>query len=431
MAVYTGKINLINMSNITATAGVGIQRTEVLYAVTNSGSVPPDLVDVKLTTKDEVISFASTGASFQIIDDVVWAYQGDYQVPLTIDKDKILTGVSGWSPYIPEEIGPGLYLWTKTIYYYTNNTEVVIFNVSKQGEKGEQGPAGSSVTSFRLECNQTEILKFIDGSSGKTSISPSTLTVSVVKDDPLSDIGFVQIDNLNKSKFSIQIYDVGSGDWYSITDSKIVSLDNNVFNIDLQSFIDKTHTTEDDSYAAKEIRESECIIKIAYELTQTNTNNETEYFNIVEFLNVRFGMNKDMASLNVKASGIVAAMQDSKMVFDGAGLTLQNGAFKIVKTTTAENGSSTIIPLLYADELGNLVLNSFVSIRKEQKKVEYETKNRLILKHIEKKKKRILLKKCLKLNELVNREMISAFEEYREKLAEANYSRLREEGYMD
>ena len=81
--------------------------------------------------------------------------------------------------------------------------------------------------------------------------------------------------------------------------------------------------------------------------------------------------------------------------------------------------------------LGNLVLNSVVSIRREQKKVEYETKNRLILKHIEKKKKRILLKKCLQLNELVNREMISAFEEYREKLAEANYSRLREEGYMD
>lgn len=360
MAVYTGKINLINMSAITANVAVGIQRTEVLYAISSSNSIPPDLEDVELTTENGIIGFASTGASFQIIDDIVWVYQGDQTVPLTVNKDDILVSTSIWSPYFPEEIGEGMYLWTKVTYYYTNGDSTTVFNVSKQGEKGEQGPAGSSVTSFRLECNQTEILKFIDGSSGKTSISPSILTVSVVKDDPLSDIGFVQIDNLNKSKFSIQIYDVGSSDWYSITDSEIVSLDNNVFNIDLQSFIDKIHTTEDDSYAAKEIRESECIIKIAYELTQTSINNETEYFNIVEFLNVRFGMNKDMASLNVKASGIVAAMQDSKMVFDGAGLTLQNGAFKIVKTTTAENGSSSTTSLFYTDELGNLVLKGTV-----------------------------------------------------------------------
>ena len=32
---------------------------------------------------------------------------------------------------------------------------------------------------------------------------------------------------------------------------------------------------------------------------------------------------------------------------------------------------------------------------------------------------------------LMDGKTISAFEEYREKLAEANYSRLREEGYMD
>lgn len=359
MAVYTGKINLINMSNITATAGVGIQRTEVLYAVANSGSVPPDLIDIKLTTKDGVISFASTGASFQIIDDIVWAYQGDYQVPLTIDKDKILVGVSGWSPYIPEEIGPGLYLWTKTIYYYTNNTEVVVFNVSKQGENGEQGPPGVSTTSFKFECNQTEILKFIDSSTGKILISPNVLTVSILKDDPLSNIGFTQINDLDKSKFNIEVYDIGGGDWYSITDSEVISLDNHIFNIDLQRFIDKAHTVENNSYAAKEIKESECVIKISYQLTQVNDNNEKEYFNIVDFLNVRFGMNKDMASLSIKANGVVAAMQDSKMVFDATGLTLQNGAFKIIKTTT-QNGISTTTPLFYTDELGNLVLKGTV-----------------------------------------------------------------------
>ena len=361
MAVYTGKINLINMSAITANVAVGIQRTEVLYAISSSNSMPPDLEGIELTTENGIIGFASTGASFQIIDDVVWVYQGEQKVPLTINKDNILISTSIWSPHFPEEIGEGMYLWTKVTYYYTNGDSTTVFNVSKQGEKGEQGPAGSSAISFRLECNQTEILKFIDSSNGKTSISPNILTVSVVKDDPLSDIGFVQIDNLDKSKLSIQIYDIGSSDWYSITDSEIIDLNNNVFSIDLQSFIDKTHITEDDNfYAAKEIRESECIVKITYELIQKNISDETECYNIVEFLNVRFGMNKDMASLNVKASGIVAAMQDSKMVFDGAGLTLQNGAFKIVKTTTTESGSSSTTSLFYTDELGNLVLKGTV-----------------------------------------------------------------------
>ena len=46
-------------------------------------------------------------------------------------------------------------------------------------------------------------------------------------------------------------------------------------------------------------------------------------------------------------------------------------------------------------------------------------------------KRKILLKRCLQLNELINQELISAFEEYRQKLTQINYARLREEGYLD
>lgn len=81
--------------------------------------------------------------------------------------------------------------------------------------------------------------------------------------------------------------------------------------------------------------------------------------------------------------------------------------------------------------LGNIVIRSVKEIRYAQGRADYETKNRLILKHIEKRKKRILLKKCIQLNELVNREMISAFQDYLERLEEANYKRLKEEGYLD
>jgi hypothetical protein len=41
MAKYTGNISLIDMSDITATAGVGIEKTEVKYAVSTSVSETP------------------------------------------------------------------------------------------------------------------------------------------------------------------------------------------------------------------------------------------------------------------------------------------------------------------------------------------------------------------------------------------------------
>jgi hypothetical protein len=62
-------------------------------------------------------------------------------------------------------------------------------------------------------------------------------------------------------------------------------------------------------------------------------------------------MSKDMAQLSVKANGIVASMQNSKLVFDGTGLTIQNGSFTI---RDAEGNN-----LLYSDE-GNLALKGTI-----------------------------------------------------------------------
>lgn len=81
--------------------------------------------------------------------------------------------------------------------------------------------------------------------------------------------------------------------------------------------------------------------------------------------------------------------------------------------------------------LGNIVLQTVKDIRTSQQKVEYETTQRLALKRIEKNKKKILLNRCVRLNELVDREIVNAFQEYREKLEIADYKRLQEEGYID
>ena len=81
--------------------------------------------------------------------------------------------------------------------------------------------------------------------------------------------------------------------------------------------------------------------------------------------------------------------------------------------------------------LGNAIIFSIIDIRKAQNFVEYETNSRLAKKRIEKNNKKILLKQCVRLNDLVNREIMNAFEEYRHKLAEANFKRLQEEGVLD
>lgn len=81
--------------------------------------------------------------------------------------------------------------------------------------------------------------------------------------------------------------------------------------------------------------------------------------------------------------------------------------------------------------LGNLVLQTVKQIRIDQIKCERETTNRLVQKRIDKRKKQALLKRCIKLNEMVNQEIINSFQDYIRKLEEANYKRLQEEGYLD
>lgn len=348
MAVYRGKVDIVNMSNITATAGVGIQSSQTLYVISNSGNVPPDLVDVNLTTTtDEILTFASTGATFKVVDGVLWAWQNDQEVPLKTDANHVLVGVEGWSPEVPEVSG-GQYLWSKTIYTYTNNTKTVTYGVFRQGadgEQGPQGPAGVTTDSYRLSCSQTEILKFVD-TLGNTTISPEILTVSVLKDNPSSESGYIQIDDLDINNFVAEVYNINTGTWSVITGANIVSLDTGFnFNINLKALLEDTVQE-----AASQLLNSECILKISYTHYEENEAKE-QRFNLVEFLNVRYGMNKDMAQLSVKANGIVASMQDSKLVFDANGLLVQNGSF-VIKDSEGNN-------LLYSDN-GNLALKGNV-----------------------------------------------------------------------
>ena len=201
MAKYTGSISLVDMSDITATAGVGISHTKVLYALSSTGDLPPDLegASLKVDGVDGTLSFNDLGTTFHVENSILYAYYNDAKVKLKVDGENNITGTEGWVSTIPT-VEPGQYLWTKTIYYYTNNNETVVYGVYRQGEDGKEGPPGPSASSYRISANQTEILKFVSLDGNTITFSPENLQFTVYKDQAAvgSDIYYEQVRGLSK-----------------------------------------------------------------------------------------------------------------------------------------------------------------------------------------------------------------------------------------
>lgn len=344
MAKYTGSISLVDMSDMITTSGVGISHSEVLYAVSDTSSTPPDLEKTTLTTIDgNILNFAEIDSNFYIANDILYAQQNGNQVMLEVNNN-LITGIDGWRSEIPE-VGPGLYLWTKTIFYYTNDEQTVTYTVSKQGEDGEEGPPGTSSSAYRISANQTEILKFVSLDGNKITLSPENLQFAVYKDQTAvgSDIYYEQVRGLSKEKFSISVYNINTDQYVDIP-SDFISFDEiqDVFNIDL-------HNLSKDILAFNILLEEECLVKYSYLLE-----NEEGNFNLVNYLNVRYGIKKDMAALSVEAGKIVQSIQDSYLTFSATGLTIQNGGLEILdsegnKVLYSTNGNLTVIGTINAN----------------------------------------------------------------------------------
>lgn len=134
---------------------------------------------------------------------------------------------------------------------------------------------------------------------------------------------------------------------------------------------------------------------------------------------------------------IIKSNKDLQQKFNNLDYILTKRDNEIIKAYTKINISyedkllrDKVIKDLYR-RLGNTILYFVKEIRQQQAKLNYETTNRLKLKRIEKAKRKIMLDKCLKLNDVVNQEIVNSFEEYLHKLDEANYKRLKEEGYLE
>lgn len=351
MAKYTGKVSLVDMSDITANAGVGISHSRVLYALSSTGDLPPDLegASLKINGVDGTLSFNDLGTSFHIENGILYAYYNDSKAELKVDGSNNITGTEGWSATVPT-VGPGQYLWTKTIYYYTNNNETVVYGVYRWGEngrEGEQGPPGASSSSYRINANQNEILKFVSLDGNTITFSPENLQFTVYKDlmAPGSTVYYEQVTGLSKEKFSVAIYNINTDQYVDIP-SDFISFDEaqNTFNINL-------YELNKDALVFKILLDEECLVRYTYLLE-----NEEGKFNLIDYLNVRYGIKKDMAALSVEAGKIVQSIQDSYLTFSATGLTIKNGGFQIlnrngdqVLQSSADTGNLTITGTIKAD----------------------------------------------------------------------------------
>lgn len=345
MAEYSGQITLIKIRD--ADSVVGIAFVETYYTITNSSDMPIDDKLYDLVFSENKLSFSKdSGAEFYLEDNILLAKSGGNEIKLVLEDSAIIGAGVKWTTTIPE-LHPGMYLWSKTITTYTDNSTHIAYNVSRIGEDGQQGEKGDPGDTYKIRTNQTEILKFVDR-NGETSFSPQSLTISIYKSDPSLESGEQQLDKqLSLNSLKLSVYNRNGGSWVNMPSSlreKIVVLEGLNIRINLDVNILQTDTND----FSEIFMNNETVLEISY-LYQAE---DGQKIHLTSHIDVRYGMSKDMASLSINANGIVAAMQDSKMIFDGSGLTVKNGAFRIVNEKDENQ--------LYADQEGNLVLKGKV-----------------------------------------------------------------------
>ena len=346
-----GSISLVNMSDIVKTAGVGIKNTEVYYATSNSGTVPPELEDASLKTElnGEIItlSFASLGTSFLLEDEVLFGYQNGKKIPLILENGNII-GTKGWQLGIIPEVAPGDYLWSKTVYYFTNGNISTTYGVSRQGEQGPQGIPGPQAAMYKLASNYSEILGFVQKgekpSEDEVVFSPNKISFFVLQENAQKVNTKVK---LIKDNFRIQLYVPKTGEEPQDVRNDCFDLNENgdecIINLEPNSTF-RTNYPLTEKY--------EVIIIYSYTLET-----EEETFYLTNYVNIRYGLTKDMAQFSLEANGIVQAVRNSKMEFTADGLKIYNGGFEIVKK---EQDNPEEIQLLNFDEIGNLKVSVII-----------------------------------------------------------------------
>lgn len=150
---------------LTSAGGLVITSSEVSYAIGTSGTTPPSsgwqstpptakpgqyLWSREVTSYSDGTSMTSYGVSYQGMDGPTGP-TGDTGKPGVGIKDSDVTwqkSSSGTTPptgtwlQSPPDLEPGDYLWTRTVWTYTDGSSTTAYSVSKAGDTGPQGIQG-------------------------------------------------------------------------------------------------------------------------------------------------------------------------------------------------------------------------------------------------------------------------------------------------
>lgn len=274
--------------------------------------------------------------------EIVWSKftgeQGQPGTPITItqtsieytktttDYEKPENITTTWSTTMPT-LNQGEYLWTRTTVTYSDGTNTTSYSKSYFGKDGQDGDAGSA-DAYRIEFSQEEILKFVnsldENKKGIYSYSPEVLMISATKNG----------ESLDEDE-SVQVI-VNEEDI-----SSFLTMDaNNNYILGVKDYLNQSALAERTSFPF--------IVKIK------KGTGENSQLKAVRPIICRNGLNSEMATFALHATGINAAIQSTRLAFDATGLTISNGGIRIVKLGEEE-------PVFESDKEGNIYLKGKIS----------------------------------------------------------------------
>ena len=238
----------------------------------------------------------------------------------------------------------------------------------RDGAPGLPGAPGQDASKFQFEVNQDEVLKFYSLDSTEATFSPENLEISAFKLNTQLNSGKELVPFSGINDITISAFE-GSMGWIVLSPfEKIASPDylqfdeidsKIVFNFkkfkDFVSTLDRWGNETEEEYkeriepylewlsAAKSVIDQETILKLEGKFSEGEDTYLVNYF-----VNVRYGMNSDMAQLSLAANGIYASIASNSLSFDANGLTVKNGGLEI------KNNDG--VSVLKATSKGNLVI---------------------------------------------------------------------------
>lgn len=202
----------------------------------------------------------------------------------------------------------------------------------------------ANVIHYSINSNQSEILRF--AGADNFTISPTSVQVIFSEDATPVDPEDNAIINLYLPSHSSSLEASYTNIFANANLATYWTYENGHYSLAINDLIEADSTNWDSNAQAiqQALATTDCVLDIQWL--------DSNAVLARSLITVRYAVSQDMATFGLYASGINAAVQNSSLVFDANGLTINNGAINIKNN----NGES----ILESDLNGNLVLRGTI-----------------------------------------------------------------------